>query len=83
MVHNKSEEDVLIERQLVQVSEPEQSEEGAHTGEWRQQQQEIGHMQGDGYNTYVMHYNTCNICNILRNIKNNGNWLYRSQRRKL
>lgn len=54
MVQNKSEEDVLIERQLVQVSEPEQSEEGAHTGEWRQQQQEIGHMQPDGYIIHML-----------------------------
>lgn len=53
MVQNKSEEDVLIERQLVQVSEPEQSEEGAHTGEWRQQQQ-IGHMQRDGYIIHML-----------------------------
>lgn len=37
---------------LVQVSEPRQNEEGAHTGEWQQQQQEVGYIQGDGCNIY-------------------------------
>lgn len=32
---------------------------------------------------YIMHYNICNIYNVLRVIKNNGNWIYHIQRRKL